>query len=293
MTDAGGVGGLLMANISSTNCFVSYDGNGNVTSLINAADKSLAARYEYSAYGELLRETGLLARQNPFRFSTKFNDTESGLVYYGKRYYCPDNGKWISRDKSDEAGGLNLMSFLLNSPTTGMDSYGDVLIHYDGKELHVHDMINNQKVTFGISLDKNGEIQLSQIGGKHAGEFNANFARQSFQDILKDPQSFQKLLAINQDAGVIYKGARGTINNIDGVLRNVGRAAGAAGALLAIATAAQGAQEIAASVDDYARDSKNGESAWADLDAIDVAIGVQDMTGNYFITADVLGTMIQ
>jgi RHS repeat-associated protein len=293
MDQAGGVGGLLLASISSTNCFVTYDGNGNITSLVNAADKSLAARYEYSPFGELVRQTGSMAQDNPFQFSTKYRESESGVIYYGIRYYEPKNGNWLGRDKSEETGGLNLMSFLLNSPTTGIDSYGNVRIDYDGKGLHVHDQINGQKITYGISLDKNGQVQLTQIGGKHANEFDANLARQSFRDILQDPESFQKLLAVNQDAGLVYKGARGVINDVNGVLRNVGRAAGAAGALLAIATAAQGSQEIAASVDDYARDSKNGNTAYADLDAVDVAIGVQDMTGNYFITTDVLGTMMQ
>ena len=102
MTDAGGVGGLLMASISGTNCFAAYDGNGNITSLINATDKSLAARYEYSPYGELLRATGQFARQNSFRFSTKFLDEESGLVYYGYRYYSPFSGRWLSKDPSGE-----------------------------------------------------------------------------------------------------------------------------------------------------------------------------------------------
>jgi len=87
MSRAGGVGGLLMASISGTNCFAAYDGSGNITGLINVMDKSTTARYEYSPYGELIRATGPLARQNPFRFSTKFWDDESGLVYYGYRYY--------------------------------------------------------------------------------------------------------------------------------------------------------------------------------------------------------------
>jgi RHS repeat-associated protein len=121
---AGGVGGLLMASISGTNCFATFDGNGNITALINASDKSLAARYEYSPYGELLRETGMLAHQNPFRFSTKFWDDESGLVYYSYRYYCPTIGRWINRDPSGEKGGIHLYLFVKNSPIGTLDSDG-------------------------------------------------------------------------------------------------------------------------------------------------------------------------
>ena len=123
-TKAGGVGGLLMASISSTNCFATYDGNGNITSLINAADKSLAARYEYNPYGNLLRETGSLARQNPFRFSTKVCDDETGLIYYNYRFYSPNLGKWISRDPSQENAGMNLYCFVKNNPVSHQDRDG-------------------------------------------------------------------------------------------------------------------------------------------------------------------------
>ena len=48
---AGGVGGLLSVTVhtgpNTGAYFCCYDGNGNVMGLINAADGSLAARYEY------------------------------------------------------------------------------------------------------------------------------------------------------------------------------------------------------------------------------------------------------
>ena len=125
-TKAGGVGGLLMASISSTNCFPTYDGNGNFTSLLNIANKSLAARYEYDTFGNILRETGLLARSNPFRFSTKFADDESGNVYYNARYYNPSFGKWIGRDPTTDQILLNLYLFCHNNPIGRVDGDGKV-----------------------------------------------------------------------------------------------------------------------------------------------------------------------
>jgi hypothetical protein len=38
---------------------------------------------------------------NPIRFSTKYTDDETGLVYYGHRYYAPGQGRWTSRDPKD------------------------------------------------------------------------------------------------------------------------------------------------------------------------------------------------
>ena len=124
LDQAGGVGGLLMSTFSGTNCFAAYDGNGNITALINAADMSVAARYEYSPFGELIRSTGIFTRQNPFRFSTKFCDDESGLVYNNFRYYSPVLGRWISRDSSGEKDNRNLYGFVHNSPIIMFDRNG-------------------------------------------------------------------------------------------------------------------------------------------------------------------------
>ena len=92
MQGAGGVGGLLEVSYygsATTNCFPAFDGNGNVAALINAADGTVAANYEYAAFGEPVRVTGVMARNNPFRFSTKYADDESDLLYYGYRCYKP------------------------------------------------------------------------------------------------------------------------------------------------------------------------------------------------------------
>jgi hypothetical protein len=44
-----------------------YDGNGNVAALVDAETGVVAASYEYSPAGELLRAAGPYAAANPFR----------------------------------------------------------------------------------------------------------------------------------------------------------------------------------------------------------------------------------
>ncbi len=126
MTKAGGVGGLLAMASSGTNYFTTYDGNGNITGLINGTDKSTSARYEYSPFGELLRATGPMAKVNPFTLSTKAYDYETGLVYYGYRYYNPIIGRWIGRDSAGEKAGVNLYLFICNLPITHFDTLGNM-----------------------------------------------------------------------------------------------------------------------------------------------------------------------
>jgi len=55
-------------------------------------------------FGEVIRATGPMAKANPFRFSTKYQDDETDLLYYGYRYYNASTGRWISRDPIGEVG---------------------------------------------------------------------------------------------------------------------------------------------------------------------------------------------
>ncbi|OQB93714.1 MAG: tRNA(Glu)-specific nuclease WapA precursor [Verrucomicrobia bacterium ADurb.Bin118] len=125
---AGGVGGLLSMTIhSGANAgtyFYCYDGNHNVTTLVNATNGAIEAVYDYEPFLGILRATGRLAFINPFVGSTKFCDWETGLLYYGYRYYDPDTGRWLSRDPLGEEGGLSLYGFVGNQPVTQVDKLG-------------------------------------------------------------------------------------------------------------------------------------------------------------------------
>jgi RHS repeat-associated protein len=67
-----------------------------------------------------------MAKANPFRFSTKYQDDESDLLYYGYRYYNASTGRWISRDPMEEDGGLNLYGFVGNYPIKDIDPLGQM-----------------------------------------------------------------------------------------------------------------------------------------------------------------------
>jgi RHS repeat-associated protein len=75
-------------------------------------------------FGEVLRATGPLAYVNPFRFSTKYQDDETGFLHYGYRYYDPGTGRWLSRDPLEEKGGANIYGFVVNSPINKFDKDG-------------------------------------------------------------------------------------------------------------------------------------------------------------------------
>ena len=58
--------------------------------------------------------------------STKYTDSETGLLYYGYRFLQPETGRWLIRDLIDEAGGVNLYVFAKNDPVRRIDPFGNV-----------------------------------------------------------------------------------------------------------------------------------------------------------------------
>jgi RHS repeat-associated protein len=74
-----------------------------------------------------------MAKVNPFRFSTKYDDDETDFLYYGNRFYNPSTGRWLSADPLTELGylvlshkaspnALNNWSPNPNPPTTSCSS---------------------------------------------------------------------------------------------------------------------------------------------------------------------------
>ena len=126
MQGAGGVGGLLVVTKSSTSYYPTFDGNGNVSEYLNSGGASVA-HFEYDAFGNVVNftESGAgLAATFRHRFSTKPQDTETGLLYYGYRCYDPLTGRWPSRDPIEESGGVNLYSFVGNDGVSRWDFLG-------------------------------------------------------------------------------------------------------------------------------------------------------------------------
>lgn len=130
---AGGVSGLLSVTEhgpSSVERFhPTYDGNGNVSEYLGASG-AVAAHFEYDPFGQVIVNTDPTNRF-PIRFSTKYEDFETGLSYYGYRYYDPQQGRWLSRDPIKESGGFNLYAMVFNSPLGSVDKWGLATISVD------------------------------------------------------------------------------------------------------------------------------------------------------------------
>ena len=126
---AGGIGGLLARSTGylsgnwSTHNYYHADGNGNITYLVNSS-QALAASYRYDPYGNTISSSGTLASANVYRFSSKEIHANSGMYYYGARFYDPNLQRWLNRDPVGEAGGINLYSFVASDPLNLIDPFG-------------------------------------------------------------------------------------------------------------------------------------------------------------------------
>jgi RHS repeat-associated protein len=127
LQDAGGIGGLLaFSDHTSGNTYhidFHADGNGNVTALVDRYQQ-VVARYLFDPFGTILASSGQMAELNPFRFSSKEAHTQSGLIYYGYRYYEPDLQRWVTSDPIGEPGDPNLFRFARNRINSAIDKWG-------------------------------------------------------------------------------------------------------------------------------------------------------------------------
>jgi RHS repeat-associated protein len=91
-----------------------HDLQGNVAALV-PVDGDSPTQYRYSAFGEEQIDGPVLS---PWRFSSKRSDASTNLVYYGRRFYMPLLGRWLTPDPAGFTDGMNLYAFVHNDPLT-------------------------------------------------------------------------------------------------------------------------------------------------------------------------------
>ena len=84
----------------------------------------------YSAFGEEELSGSVIS---PWRFASKRFDPESGLIFFGRRYYAPTVGRFLTPDPIGFTDGPNLYSYVHNCPLILVDPYG-LLTMEDAKE---------------------------------------------------------------------------------------------------------------------------------------------------------------
>lgn len=121
------IGASVLIQIHHATYIPLHDHNGSIIRILDIEGNSVED-YTYTAFGEvkITEATGIVLSDAliPWLFSSKRLDRESGLVYFGRRYYSPNLGRWITQDPLGFSAGPNLYAYVLNSPLIHIDLYG-------------------------------------------------------------------------------------------------------------------------------------------------------------------------
>lgn len=94
------------------------DSLGSVTALTDS-NNNIVQSYQYDSFGNIVNTTGSLTQ--PYTYTGRELDPETGLYYYRARYYDPKIGRFL---QEDPVWGVNLYSYVGNSPLNYIDPYG-------------------------------------------------------------------------------------------------------------------------------------------------------------------------
>jgi RHS repeat-associated protein len=103
---------------------------GSVVSVTNAAG-AVVERYDYDAFGKatvydgnFALLTGGSAIGNPYLYTGREYDKESGLYYYRARYYDPVHGRFLQQDPIGYGDGMGVYTYVGNKALRMIDPFG-------------------------------------------------------------------------------------------------------------------------------------------------------------------------
>ncbi|MCP5094762.1 MAG: hypothetical protein GY943_04340, partial [Chloroflexi bacterium] len=125
-----GMDELLLMERGGNDYYYHRDALGSITEVSDATG-TIVEQYEYDVYGEVTIYDGsdnvltATAIDNPYLFTGRRYDAESGNYYYRARHYNPEMGRFLSEDPLGfGSGDYNLYRYVFNNPLNLLDPTG-------------------------------------------------------------------------------------------------------------------------------------------------------------------------
>ncbi|MDY3315911.1 RHS repeat-associated core domain-containing protein [Riemerella anatipestifer] len=137
--------GYVDNGIEEKNLYFYHPDHLGSSSYITDVNGDVNQHTEYMAFGEVLFDEHKVSRRMPYLFNGKELDSETGLYYYGARYYDPRVSIFLNVDPLAE-------KYPFTSPYTYTNNNPIMLIDPDGKEPRPGPMWNYYNILQGGSL---------------------------------------------------------------------------------------------------------------------------------------------
>jgi len=103
------------------------DHQGSVIATTNP-NGTIAQQLSYDVYGNLTSQPPASSSGEPFRFTGRRFDPETGLYYFRARYYSPQLGRFLQTDPIGYADDLNAYAYAGNDPRNYSDPTGTNMV---------------------------------------------------------------------------------------------------------------------------------------------------------------------
>ncbi|WPO81910.1 RHS repeat-associated core domain-containing protein [Chryseobacterium sp. JJR-5R] len=115
--------GQVLPEITDSEMYWIHPDHLGSSSVLTNSNSKVTNWYEYMPFGESLMELSTRDYDNPYKYNGKELDSQTGLYYYGARYYDPQRSFWLSVDPLVEIT-MSPYAYTWNDPVNYADPTG-------------------------------------------------------------------------------------------------------------------------------------------------------------------------
>jgi len=167
--------GNLVASKSSDEQKTQYYIQDHLGSNVKVVDTGIEQQNKYYAFGET---NSIGASENDYKYTGKELDSETGLYYYGARYYDPELGRFVQADvvtgSLQDPLSLNRYAYVKNNPLKFVDPSGNAekTASFSYGATASSQFNKGYGITYGIT----GDVSDFGFGKKTKAKLNFDFS---------------------------------------------------------------------------------------------------------------------